>query len=226
MDKHMNPQHTQVNVVFRSGEAHHRRYRRARLEDVFVRFRVGDQTVLAKVVDVSEGGAFVRAKHTVPVGAFLELTLVQAGHDECVLHGIVIDDVAKRAGMALRFTALSDPARAAVGRLLAETPDTPEVHNTLEVTTPTDVSTAKGVEELRQQIRALEQENRALRERAQWADQAEAVIGRLQLEVERARERGKHADGLSVVDVHALRADAEGAYLAMRAVLDKLDKTR
>jgi hypothetical protein len=219
---------TQVLSVFKADDATHRQHRRARVDEVLVRFRVGDQQILAKVADISAGGLFAKTTNPVPPGAFLELVLVQPGRSEATLHGIVVDDIAHRAGMAVRFTGVPEQARNEIARLLQHgSTDEGEAVSPLEPATQPPAGEPippAALQDLRRQVRELETENQVLRERAQWADQAERVIGRLQLEVERLRSRGP--DDMDQQTMLSLRSDAEGAFQAMKSVLERLDKLR
>ncbi|HEY1099567.1 MAG TPA: PilZ domain-containing protein, partial [Myxococcota bacterium] len=85
----------------------HRRHQRVRTDAVLVKLRVGQGTLVATVVDISLGGFYAATTHDhmIPIGAFVELTVLQSGTEEIDIGGVVVADAAHRPGLAVRFEA-------------------------------------------------------------------------------------------------------------------------
>jgi hypothetical protein len=205
-----------------------------------VKVRVGDGMVVARVDDISVGGLFARTKRTLPIGAFVELSLLRPGYEELALTAVVVDHTERRAGLALRFEALTGTAAAALRRVVFDQhvrhvatdtnadPDSgvaPAVAMTASMTAQ-PVARDVELDELRRRVALLQAENERLRVEAQDADESHKLVGRLRLEVERLRAR---ADGRVAVDadiVGELHRDAENAWMALARVVDIVAKLK
>ena len=114
------PQVTQADT---KPQQTHRRHKRTRAEELLLKVRVGDGMLVAKVEDISVGGLFARTQKVIPVGAFVEMSLLRPGHDELPLTGVVVDDTSKRAGLAVKFESLSGLANAELRRTVLDQQD-------------------------------------------------------------------------------------------------------
>jgi hypothetical protein len=205
----------------------HRRHRRVRADDVLVKLRLGDGLLVVKVEDISMGGLFARTHRDVPWGAFVELGLLRAGHDELRLAGIVVSD-ARRGGLALRFEGVDAVTLATLRRLVLEQQVRPAADD-IERAPPDDPAVAgrdRELDELRRRVAMLHAENERLRVEVGDGHAAQRLVGRLQVELERMKARvdGDVVVGSDVLaDVHR---DVETAWVAIARVADAMTKLR
>jgi PilZ domain len=217
-----------------------------------VRFRIGDAMIVARVSDISVGGMFVKAKKHIPVGAFLEMTLVRPGHEEISLGGVVVDDVSRREGLAIRFEGQSDVARRAIARIMEDVrgnEPAPYVEYKTEPVRPARNARNSGalpapsvttdtvamavvdarprdadLEVLRKRVATLVTENSALRAELKRSEEAEKLVGKLQLEIERLRNRPDAPGAVDPGVLADMRRETEAAWTAIARVSDRLDK--
>lgn len=213
----------------------HRRYARARAEGLLASIRVGDGVVVANVVDISMGGFFASTTQSIPTGAFVELSLLRPGAGEVRVGGVIVDDADHRRGLAVRFEAMSPDAARQVRRIVEELQDKLEGHNADRGVTR--ARSMRAVDEvaprdqelttLRQKVALLTAENNRLRAEAEANAEAEKLVGRLRLEVERLKARS-HGDGggADPALLSDIKRDAEVAWTAIARVSDAIDKIR
>ena len=218
-----------------SAPAVHRRHLRTRVEELMVKIRVGDGVLVAKVDDISLGGFFAPTRKIVPVGAFLELSLLRPGFEEVRVGGVVVDDAEKRKGLAVRFEAMSPEAARQVRRLVEEQQDRTEgvdpdrgVERTRLMRGSSDdpKNRDEELENLRRQVTALTAENDRLKAEAQMGAEAEKLVGRLRVEVERLKARGVGRGGFDVEVLSDIKRDAELAWTAIARLTDAVDKLK
>jgi hypothetical protein len=216
------------------GALAHRRHERATADDIFVRFRIGDVGVVAKVVDISAGGIFARMSQHVPVGAYVEMVLLRPGYAELPLSGIVVDDSIKRAGLAIRFEGLTGPQNTALRRAVLDQHVRTAGDVDADVTPARLIRAAsddlvgrdRELDELRKKLSHLTRENERLTADLRTAEDAFRLIGRLQLDVERLKAR---LPGAAMVDVELLsdiKRDAETAWNVIARLNDNIDRVK
>lgn len=226
----------QVTATDAKPQQTHRRHKRTRAEELLLKVRVGDGMLVAKVEDISVGGLFARTQKVIPVGAFVEMSLLRPGHDELPLTGIVVDDTAKRAGLAVKFESLSGLANAELRRTVLDQqvkhasgdPDA-DVSPTQQMRAASDELTGRDreLDELRRKVALLSAENERLKSEALMAEQAHKLVGRLQVEIERLKART--TGGGVAVDPELLgdiKRDAETAWTAIARLSDNVDKIK
>jgi hypothetical protein len=216
----------------------HRRHKRARAEEILVRVRVGNGVVVAKVDGISVGGLFARTQHVIPVGAFVEMDLLRPGHEQLPVTGVIVADAAKRSGLAVSFQSLSPRAntelrRAVLDQHVKSGDVDVEVSPTRAMTmTARDLHADEGtgrdreLDDLRRRVATLTAENEAQRKEIEAAGEAQRLVGRLQMEIERLKAR---STSTAVVDADLLsdiKRDAETAWMAIARLSDNCDKIR
>jgi hypothetical protein len=212
----------------------HRRHVRTRAEAVIVKLRVGQGVLVAKVDDISVGGFFATTDHAIPVGAFVELSLLSPGMAEVSLGGVVVDDTSHRRGLAVRFEAMSAEAARAVSRLVDAQHDRSEgadpdrgVEPARAMGALNDVAVRDHeLEQLRRQVAALKAENEQLRVDARSGHEAISLVGRLQLEVERLKQQQSGGVCLDVATLGDIKRDAEVAWTAIARLTDAVGRLR
>ena len=212
----------------------HRRHRRTRAGELLVKVRVGDGVVIAKVEDISVGGLFARTSRPIPVGAFVEMMLVRPGREELPLHGVIVDDTEKRAGMAVRFEGLTGPNMHELRKLVLDlqiqhTGDDPDVGvERTRIIKPSDLQPTRDreIEDLRRQISAMNAENERLKAEVAAGQEAQKLAGRLQVEVERMKSRFDGAVPKDVEQLGAIRREAELAWTAIARLVDAVDRLK
>ncbi len=227
------PQVTQADT---KPQQTHRRHKRTRAEELLLKVRVGDGMLVAKVEDSSVGGLFARTQKVIPVGAFVEMSLLRPGHDELPLTGVVVDDTSKRAGLAVKFESLSGLANAELRRTVLDQqvkhasgdPDA-DVSPTQAMRAASDELTGRDreLDELRRKCALLTAENERLKNDSLMAEQAHKLVGRLQVEIERMKART--TGGGVAVDPELLgdiKRDAETAWTAIARMSDNVDKIK
>lgn len=209
-----------------------RRHPRTSAPGLMARLRVGDGAITVLVADISIGGFFARTTaHPLPVGAFVELSLFAPGVEEVSIGGVVVDDPAQRQGLAIRFEAMGPAAARGVRRLVEASQDQVEGFDPDRGVQPTlAMATSATAEDdeiagLRQQIARLRAENKRLQEDVERGAEAERLVGRLQVDVERLRQRlaGAGPDLQAIAD---LKRDAEQAWTAVARLNDAVDRLR
>ncbi len=204
----------------------HRQHKRAKADQLLVRVRVGNGLLVAKVEDISVGGLFARTENPIPVGAFVEMGLLRPDNEELRVTGVVVD-ANKRAGIAVRFEGISPRTNLALRRLVLELD--PDVDGDVEPTRamrPALSGRDRELDELRRRIGLLNAENDRLRNEVEAAADAQRLVGRLQMEIERLKAR---ASGTMVVEADLLadiRRDAEVAWVAIARLTDNCDKIK
>jgi uncharacterized small protein (DUF1192 family) len=214
----------------------HRRYARTRADSLMVRFRVGDGVVVARVADISMGGLFAPTTSTIPVGAFVEFSLLRPGADEVQVGGVVVDDAERRHGLAVRFEAMTPEAARQVRRIVEELQDKNEGRvnpdrgvERARLIRPAADEVAQRDQEitaLRQKIALLTAENNRLRAEAENGAEAEKLVGRLRLEIERLKARGFGEGGLDPELLSDIKRDAELAWTVIARLSDNVDKLK
>jgi hypothetical protein len=212
----------------------HRRHVRARAEAVIVKLRVGQGVLVAKVDDISVGGFFAATDHAIPVGAFVELSLLSPGVAEISLGGVIVDDTSQRRGLAVRFEAMSPEAARQVSRLVDSQHDRSEGADPDRGVEPAramrglDDAAVRDheLEVLRRQVAALKVENEQLRVEARAGNEAVSLVGRLQLEVERLKQQNAGGVSVDVATLGDIRRDAEVAWTAIARLTDAVGRLR
>jgi hypothetical protein len=214
----------------------HRRYARTRADSLMVKIRVGDGVVVARVADISMGGLFAPTTSTIPVGAFVEFSLLRPGADEVRVGGVVVDDAERRHGLAVRFEAMSAEAARQVRRIVEELQDKNEGRispdrgvERARLIRPAVDDMAQRDEELsalRQQVAGLTAENARLRAEAENGAEAEKLVGRLRVEIERLKSRGFGEGGLDPELLSNIKRDAELAWTVIARLSDTVDKLK
>lgn len=225
------------------GPSSARRYKRARADELLIKVRIGDGMLVARVEDISVGGLFARTQKQIPVGAFVEMGLLRPGAEELPLRGTVIADTAQRAGLAVKFEGIgrdviADLRRivdeAAARRAAAEEGGEPEVSKQMRLP-PHEPTTGRDLEleEVRRRLAVLAGENDRLRGELAAAEQAQRLVGRLQIELERlkARDTAPRTAGSAVNAVDpellaTLKRDAEAAWTAIARLADSVDRIK
>lgn len=212
----------------------HRRHVRTRAEAVIVKLRVGQGVLVAKVDDISVGGFFATTDHAIPVGAFVELSLLSPGIAEISLGGVVVDDTSQRRGLAVRFEAMSPEAARAVSRLVDAQHDRSEGNDPDRGVEP--ARSMRGLDDaavrdhelevLRRQVASLKAENEQLRLDARSGQEAISLVGRLQLEVERLKQQQTGGVALDVATLGDIKRDAEVAWTAIARLSDAVGRLR
>jgi hypothetical protein len=216
-------------------DANVRRHARTPARELLLRLRVGAESIVAKVEDLSVGGVFARSRTPVPVGAYVEMWLLQPGRKELPLSGVVVDDIDKRAGLAVRFENLEDAAlrelrRVVLDQQIEHAGNDPDAG--LAPALPMGPSGSsrsprdKELDELRRRVGTLQRENEHLQREAQAAEDAQRLVGRLRLEIERLKAR---VDGAHLLDTELLtdiRRDAEVAWAAVARLSDNVEKLK
>lgn len=213
----------------------HRRHKRTRAEELLVKVRVGDGMLVAKVEDISVGGLFARTQKVIPVGAFVEMALLRPGHDELQLTGVVVDDMGKRAGLAVKFESLSGLANAELRRTVLDQqvkhanndPDV-DVEPTRTMRPASDELTGRDreLDDLRRKVALLTAENERLKGDALIAEQAHKLVGRLQVEIERLKGRTTGGVAVDPELLGDIKRDAEVAWTAIARLSDNVDKVK
>ena len=225
---------TAVPASTREISGGHRRHVRTRAEAVIVKLRVGQGVLVAKVDDISVGGFFATTDHAIPVGAFVELSLLSPGAAEISLGGVVVDDTNHRRGLAVRFEAMSPEAARAVSRLVEAQQDRREGNDPDRGVEPAramrglDDAAVRDheLEVLRRQVAALKAENEQLRNDARSGHEAISLVGRLQLEIERLKQQQTGGVSLDVATLGDIKRDAEVAWTAIARLSDAVGRLR
>jgi len=213
----------------------HRRHKRTRADELLVKVRVGDGSVVARVEDISVGGLFARTQKSIPVGAFVELSLIRPGYEELPLTGVIVDDTAKRAGLAVRFENVDGHASAALRRAVFDAQvkaagDDPDVDVApTRAMTPASAeltSRDREMEELRRKVALLTAKNERLRSYVEQADAAHKLAGRLQLELDRLKGSVDGGVAIDAALLSDIKRDAEQAWTAIARVTDAIDKLK
>ncbi|HEY1099566.1 MAG TPA: PilZ domain-containing protein [Myxococcota bacterium] len=213
----------------------HRRFVRVRVrgDAVLLKARVGQGSLIARVVDVSPGGCFADVAHSIPCGAFVELSLLHAGAGEIAIGGIVVADSAQRRGLAIRFAAVADEAGHRLRRLveaLTLAANDGEAADDVDDGDDPDGEGASGrddaVARLRAEMAALRADNERLTREARANADAVLLVGRLQLEVERLRRQVDEDVRVDVAALGDIKRDAELAWTAIARVSDALGRWR
>ncbi len=223
-----------ARVEAEAPNASHRRHLRTRADQLMVKVRVGDGVLVAKVDDISMGGLFASTNRDIPVGAFVELSLIRPGADEARVAGVIVDDANRRKGLAIRFEAMSADGARQVRRIVEEQQDRalgkdPDrgVERTKLIRAPD--ATAHRDEEiaaLRARVAELQREREELIRKAEAGDAAAQLVGRLQLDLERLKARHGSAGGVDIEALADIRRDAEVAWMAIARLNDAMDRLR
>lgn len=218
-----------------SAPAVHRRHLRTRVEELMVKFRVGDGVLVARIADISLGGFFAPSRKIIPVGTFLELSLLRPGFDEICVGGVVVDDAERRKGLAVRFEAMSPEAARHVRRLVEEQQDRTEgadpdrgIARTrlMRGSSEEPANRDEELESLRKHVALLSADNERLKAEAETGAEAEKLVGRLRIEVERLKGRGVGRSGFDVEILSDIRRDAELAWTAIARLTDAVDRLK
>ncbi|MDP2345426.1 MAG: PilZ domain-containing protein [Deltaproteobacteria bacterium] len=214
----------------------HRKHKRARTDELLIRVRVGNGVVIAKVEDISVGGLFARTQNVIPVGAFVEIDLLRPGHEELSLTGVIVADTAQRAGLAVSFQNLDGRTNAELRRVVLDQqvkdangdPDV-DVQPTRRMLPPSDELTGRDreLDELRRRVGLLSAENERQRVEIEAAGEAQRLVGRLQMEIERLKARSTGTSAAVDADLLSnIRRDAETAWAAIARLSDNCDKIK
>ncbi len=199
---------------------------------MIVKLRVGHGILIAKVDNISVGGFFATTDHTIPAGAFVELSLLSPGATEVSVGGVVVDDTSRRRGLAVRFEAMSPEAARAVSRLVDAQRDRTEGNDPDRGVEPAramgglDGAYNHELEVLRRQVAMLKAENEQLRVDARAGREAISLVGRLHLEVERLKQQHTGEVSLDVATLSDIKRDAEVAWTAIARLSDAVTRLR
>lgn len=197
-----------------------------------VKIRVGDGAVIARVDDISMGGFFAATTKVIPFGAFIELSLMCAEGDEIRVGGVVVDDAERRRGLAVRFEAISIEAGHQLRRVVEQQherdcrsdPDQGVARARLMRAPGGENAREDELGALRLQVALLATDNKRLRGEATARAEAEQVVGRLRIEVERLQAQvvfgGGHGIDANVVDT--LKDNADAAWTAIARLADTI----
>ena len=214
-------------VAIRTTSAH-RRHLRTRVEHLMVKIRVGHGAVIARVDDISMGGFFAATTQVIPFGAFIELSLLCAEGDEISIGGVVVDDIERRRGLAVRFEAMSAEAGQQLRRVVEQQHDR-ECHSDPDkgvararlIRAPGGESDRDdALAALRMQVAVLTTDNKRLRAEAAGRGEAEQLVGRLRIEVERLKRQVVVGSGIAPDALDALKREADTAWTAMARLAD------
>jgi hypothetical protein len=150
--------------------------------------------------------------------------------------GVVVDDAERRHGLALRFEAMTPEAARQVRRIVEELQDKNEgrvspdrgVERARLIRPPVDEIAQRDQEltALRQKVALLTAENNRLRAEAETGAEAEKLVGRLRLEIERLKARGFGEGGLDPELLSDIKRDAELAWTVIARLSDTVDKLK
>jgi hypothetical protein len=212
----------------------HRRHLRTRAEHLMVRIRVGNGAIIADVADISLGGFFASSGELIPLGAFVELSLIRPGAAEVRVNGVIVDDAVRRKGLAVRFEGVAGEAARQVQRVVEEQQDRVEgrdpdrgVGRTLRICPPSQVANRDDeLAALRAAVSELQNLNAHLASEAADGARAAQLACRLQLQVEWLTDRLSGVGGVDIETLANIRRDAELAWTASARVSDAVAKLR
>lgn len=199
-----------------------------RVEHLMVKIRVGNGAVIARVEDISMGGFFAATTKPIPFGAFIELWLLCAGGEEISVGGVVVDDAERRRGLAVRFEAISIEAGQQLRRVVEQQhesdgrsdPDQGVARARL-MRAPTNESQREDeLATLRMQVALLTTDNKRLRVEAAGRAEAERLVGRLRIQLERHEARDVVIGAIDPAVLADIQRDADIAWTAIARVTD------
>jgi len=206
----------------------HRRHLRTRVEHLLVKIRVGNGAVIAPVDDISLGGFFAATQKVIPFGAFIELSLLCAGGEEICVGGVIVDDAERRRGLAVRFEAVSLEAGQQLRRVVEQQHERDGRSDPDHGVARARVMRASGGETqredelaaLRLQVALLITDNKRLRAEAAGKAEAEQLVGRLRIELERQQARDVVVGAVDPAVLADIQRDADTAWTAIARVTD------
>lgn len=208
----------------------HRRHLRTRVEHLMVKIRVGDGAVIARVDDISMGGFFAATTKLIPFGAFIELSLLCASGEEICVGGVVVDDAERRRGLAVRFEAMSIEAGRQLRRVVEQQyerdcrsdPDEGVARTRLMRVPVGESQREDELAALRLQVALLKTDNKHLRVEAAGRAEAEQLVGRLRIELERLKRNDVVVSAVDPAALADIQRDADTAWTAIARVSDAI----